>query len=74
MGRSLSWARGLKRVVAIENERGRPAVGTSKRSRASREPALIERILAHRKELASEGEAPRAPFASRAPPPQSLLF
>jgi hypothetical protein len=68
----MSWARRLKRVFGIEIEQcvrcgGRLAVLAS-----IEEPALIERILAHRRERREE-EAPTASLGARAPP-QSSLF
>jgi hypothetical protein len=69
---AMTWARRLKRVFGIEIEQcvrcgGRLAVLAS-----IEEPALIERILAHRRERGDE-EAPTAPLGARAPPQASLF-
>jgi len=60
-------------IFAIEIERCRGCGGKLRMIASIEDPALIERILAHRKSGA-EHEHEHAPFNSRAPPPQSPLF
>jgi hypothetical protein len=60
-------------VFAIEIETCRCCGGKLRVIASIEDPALIERILAHRQQRA-ETEPPRSPFASRAPPSQSPLL
>ena len=69
---SMTWMQRLKRVFAIEIERCRRCGGKLKVIASIEDPALIGRILAHRKSRA-EREHEGAPFGSRAPPPQRSL-
>jgi len=69
----MTWAQRLKRVFAIDIERCRRCGGRLKVIASIEEPALIERILSHLEQRAEEGEPPHSSFASRAPPPPSLL-
>ena len=69
----MTWAQRLKRVFAIDLERCGRCGGRLKVIASIEEPALIERILSHLEQRAEEGEPPRSSFASRAPPPPSLL-
>jgi len=70
---SMTWAQRLKRVFAIEIETCQRCGGKLRVIASIEDSALIERILAHC-ESRAEHEPERAPFASRAPPPQSSLF
>jgi hypothetical protein len=69
---ALNWARRLKRVFGIEIEQCARCGGRLKVISSIEEPALIERILAHRRERGEEA-APTAPLGARAPPPASWL-
>ena len=69
----MTWAQRLKRVFAIDLERCGRCGGRLKVIANIEEPALIERILSHLEQRAEEGEPPHSSFASRAPPPPSLL-
>jgi hypothetical protein len=68
----LNWARRLKRVFGIEIEQCARCGGRLKVISSIEEPALIERILAHRREQGEE-EAPTASLGARAPPQGSLF-
>ena len=69
---SMTWMQRLKRVFAIDIERCRRCGGKLKVIASLEDPAAIERILAHLKPP-PEGEPPRSPFATRAPPQSPLL-
>jgi len=60
-------------LFSIAIETCRRCSGRLKVITSIEDPALIERILAHRKQQ-PETERPRSPFASRAPPSQSPLL
>jgi hypothetical protein len=68
----MSWARRLKRVFGIEIEQCARCGGRLKVIASIEEPALIERILAHRRERGEEA-APTAAHGARALPQASLL-
>jgi hypothetical protein len=65
---ALTWARRLQRVFNIEIERCARCGGRLRVIASIEEPALIARILAHRRERGAE-EAPVASLGARAPPP-----
>ena len=58
----------------VEIETSRRCGGKLKVIASIEDRALIERIVAHLKQSAPEGEKPRSPLASRAPPPQPPLL
>jgi hypothetical protein len=68
----LNWARRLKRVFGIEIEQCARCGGRLEVIASIEEPALIERILAHRREWGEEA-APTAALGARAPPQASLF-
>ncbi len=68
----MTWARRLKRVFGIDIEQCARCGGRLQVIASIEEPALIERILAHRRERGAQG-APVASLGPRAPP-QSSLF
>ena len=68
----MTWARRLKRVFGIDIEQCVHCGGRLKVIASIEEPALIERILAHRRERGEE-EVSDSPLKPRAPP-QGLLF
>ncbi len=68
----MNWARRLKRVFGIEIEQCVRCGGRLKVIASIEEPALIERILAHRREWGEEA-APTAALGARAPPQASLF-
>jgi hypothetical protein len=63
----MTWARRLKRVFNIEIEQCVRCGGRLKVLASIEEPALIARILAHRRERGQE-DAPVASLGPRAPP------
>ncbi len=69
---SMTWARRLKRVFAIDIEECARCGGRLKVLASIEEPELIARILAHRRERGDD-DAPAAPLTARAPP-QGVLF
>jgi len=69
---AMTWARRLKRVFGIEIEQCVRCGGRLKVIASIEEPALIERILTHRRERGEE-EVSDSPLKPRAPP-QGLLF
>jgi hypothetical protein len=68
----LNWARRLKRVFAIEIEQCVRCGGRLKVIASIEEPALIEKILAHRRERGEEA-APTISVGARGPPQASLF-
>ena len=72
---ALTWARRLKREFNIEIEQCARCGGRLRVISSIEEPALIARILAHRRERGQE-DAPVALLGPRAPPPgmSGMLF
>lgn len=70
---AMSWARRLKRVFGVDIEQCVRCGGRLKVIASIEDPALIERILAHRRER-GEDDSPGTPLGARAPPPQASLF
>jgi hypothetical protein len=68
---AMTWARRLQRVFGIEIERCARCGGRLRVIASIEEPALIERILAHRR-ARGEAAAPPASPRARAPPQGSL--
>jgi hypothetical protein len=68
----MAWARRLKRVFGIEIELCARCGGRLKVIASIEEPALIERILAHRRERGEEA-APPVSRGARAPAQVSLF-
>jgi hypothetical protein len=68
----MSWMRRLKRVFAIDIETCQRCGGTLEVIASIEDPALIERIFAHRRERA-EDDVRSTPFAPRAPPQRRRL-
>jgi len=68
----MTWAQRLKRVFAIDIEICRRCGGKLRVIASIEDPALIERILAHRKQR-PQTEQPGSPFAARAPPLVSVF-
>jgi hypothetical protein len=68
----MTWARRLKRVFGIDIERCARCGGRLKVIASIEEPALIARILAHRRERREE-DPPVSSLGPRAPPP-GMLF
>jgi hypothetical protein len=69
---AMTWARRLQRVFAIDIERCVRCGGRLRVIASIEEPALIARLLAHRRERGAE-DPPVASLGPRAPPP-GLLF
>ena len=69
---AMTWARRLKRVFGIEIEQCARCGGRLKVIASIEEPALIERILAHRRERGEEA-TPTTSLGARAPPQASLF-
>jgi hypothetical protein len=69
---AMTWTRRLKRVFAIDIERCARCGGRLRVIASIEEPALIARMLAHRRERGAE-DPPVASLGPRAPPP-GMLF
>jgi hypothetical protein len=71
----MTWARRLQRVFAIDIERCVRCGGQLKVIASIEQPALIARLLAHRRERGEE-DPPVASLGPRAPPPgmSGMLF
>jgi hypothetical protein len=69
---AMTWAQRLKRVFAIEIETCRRCGGKLEVIASIEDAALIERILAHRRERGEE-PMPTASLGARAPPQASLF-
>jgi hypothetical protein len=67
---AMSWMQRLKRVFAIEIERCRRCGGRLTVIASIKEPALIERILAHVRQRDEEDRL--LPLGARGPPPSQL--
>jgi hypothetical protein len=67
---AMTWARRLQRVFGIEIEHCARCGGRLRVLASIEEPALIARILAHRRERGAE-DSPVASLGPRAPPPGS---
>ncbi len=65
---AMTWARRLQRVFAIDIECCARCGGRLRVLASIEEPALIARILAHRRERGAE-DSPVASLGPRAPPP-----
>jgi hypothetical protein len=72
---AMTWARRLQRVFGIDLERCARCGGRLTVIASIEEPALIARILAHRRERGAE-DPPVASLGARAPPPEmsGMLF